>query len=137
MLMPMFFLFAVGYAFGSLILWILLEQITQKFHFRQQANPDEQQTAGSSYPWLASIIIAAAFVLPLIPAHPVPDIGNWEAMLGRTLMLLSSYFILSLVCWIRMAMRPSLPTLYLAITGMIMSGLSFGLLILLGAASPS
>ena len=137
MLLPMFVTFAFCYALGSLLLWVTLKQITQKFQFRQPSSSDEQQKVRSSYPWLPSVVIAAAFALPFIPAHPAPNIDNWGAMLSRTSMLMGTYGIMSLACWIRMAIRPTLLTLYLAINGMIMCGLSVCLLILIGGASPS
>ena len=114
-----------------------LKAITQNSRFRKPASPNEQQAALSSYPWLLNVIIAATFLLPFIPAYPAPNVGNWGAMLTRTSILIFVYGILSLACWIRMAVRPTLLTLCLAINGMILCGLSVLLLLLIGGASPS
>ena len=104
-----------------------------------QANLSEKQAVGTSSasPVIASAIMGAAFALPFIPAHPAPDVGNWIAMMDRTSMLVGAYGLLSLVCWIVMAVRPTLLTLYIAINGMILCGLGVCLLLLIGAASPA
>ena len=133
----MFFNWIIGYLLVSFLLWTILKAITQNSRFRQPVSPNEQQAARSSYPWLLNAIIAATFFLPFIPAYPAPNVGNWGAMLTRTSILIFGYGILSLACWIRMAIRPTLLTLYLAINGMILCGLSVLLLLLIGGASPS
>ena len=135
--LQMFFNWIIGYLLGSLLLWTILKAITQNSRFRKPASPNEQQAVRSSYPWLLNVIIAATFLLPFIPAYPAPNVGNWGAMLTRTSILIFVYGILSLACWIRMAVRPTLLTLYLAINGMILCGLSVLLLLLIGGASPS
>ena len=135
--LPMFFNWIIGYLLVSLLLWTILKAITQNSRFRRPASPNVQQAARSSYPWLLNAIIAATFFLPFIPAYPAPNVGNWGAMLTRTSILIFGYGILSLACWIRMAVRPTLLTLYLAINGMILCGLSVLLLLLIGGASPS
>ena len=131
----MFFNWIIGYLLVSLLLWTILKALTQNSRFRKPASPNEQQAARSSYPWLLNVIIAATFLLPFIPAYPAPNVGNWGAMLTRTSILIFVYGILSLACWIRMAVRPTLLTLYLAINGMILCGLSVLLLLLVGGAS--
>ena len=138
MLTTIYVRFLLFYIFGALFLWTILNSITRKFRFRQKAAPDEKQAAPDS---VSAVIISAfigvAFALPFIPAHPEPNVGNWTAMLTRISILMGAYGILSLVCWIRMATRPTLLALYLAINAMIMCGLSFCLLMFIGAASPS
>ena len=78
MLMPMFVMFVVCYLLGSLLLWAILKQITQKFHFRQQPTSDKPRAARGTpaSAVVISVMIGGIFALPFIPAHPAPNIDN-------------------------------------------------------------
>ena len=87
------------------------------------------------YPWLISLGLAVALILPFaIPANP--GVANYGLLLSRLLCMVVVTGVVSLFYWIRFIRKRNLRELYLAIIGMLTSGAGFYYGLLAGAASP-
>ena len=133
-LLPILIITIIFHLIASGIVWIILQELTKKFSFRNSGSLDIQ---GNRYPWLLSLLLTVALILAfVIPGYPIPDVRNYGFMLSKFLFLVCGSGLFSLGCWIRMIIKPELRTLHLAIIGMLTSAVGFFFLVFVGSASP-
>jgi len=126
----------ISHLMGSGLVWVILEMVTTNFKFRKTKTSDQKRRRRTLFTLLLTVLFAWAMLFPFIPAYPIPDVENWSVMLERLLALAVFSGLLSLGCWIQMARRPELHTLYYAVIAMLTGMVSVVFLVLVGLASP-
>ena len=115
----------------ALFIWFILEGFTRKRSFRENSS---SRLSVNRYPWLISLGLAVALILPFaIPGYPNPGVANYRLLLSRLLCMVVGTGVISLVYWIRFIRGPNLRDLYLAVIGMLTSGTGFYFGLLVGA----
>ena len=132
-LLPILIITIIFHLIASGIVWIILQELTKKFSFRNSGSLDIQ---GNRYPWLLSLLLTVSLLLPFAMGYLDPDIRNYGIVLSSFLFLACASGLFSLGCWIRMIIKPELRTLHLAIIGMLTSAIGLIFLVYAGAASP-
>ena len=132
-LLPILIITIVFHLIATGIVWIILQELTKKFSFRNTGPSDKPE---NRYPWMLSLILTLSFLLPLVMGTPDPDIDNYGTTLSSFLFIAYASGLFSLGCWIRMIIKPELRTLHLAILGMLTAGTGLVFLFFVGAASP-
>ena len=113
----------------ALFIWCILKRFTKKRSFREKSS---SRLLVNRYPWLISLGLAVALILPFaIPANP--GVANYGLLLSRLLCMVVGTGVISLVYLIRFIREPNLRDLYLAIIGMLTSGVGFCYGLLVGA----
>lgn len=132
-LLPILIITIILHLIATGIVWIILQELTKKFSFRNTGPSDK---SGNRYPCMLSLILSVSFLLPFVMGSPDPDIDNYGITLSSFLFIAYASGLISLGCWIRMIKKPKLRTLHLAIVGMLTSGIGLVFLFFAGAASP-
>ena len=115
----------------ALFIWFILEGFTRKRSFRENSS---SRLSVNRYPWLISLGLAVALILPFaILGYSNPGIASYRLLLSSLLCIVVGTGMISLVYWIRFIREPNLRDLYLAIIGMLTSGAGFCYGLLVGA----
>ena len=130
-----FFIITVGlHQLGAFVIWAILEVSTRNFGFR---NRDSSESIEPPYPLRISLLFSISLILPFaIPGYPNPDVANYGLLLSGLLCMVVVTGVVSLFYWIRFLRKRNLRELYLAIIGMLTSGVGFYYGLLAGTASP-
>ena len=132
-LLPILIITIIFHLIASGIVWIILQELTKKFSFRNSGSLDIQ---GNRYPWLLSLLLTVSWLLPFVMGYKDADIRNYGIVLSSLLFLVFASGLFSLGCWIRMIKKPELRTIHLAVIGMLTSAIGLIFLFFAGAASP-
>ena len=132
-LLPILIITIIFHLIATGIVWIILQELTKKFSFRNTGPSDK---SGNRYPWMLSLILTLSFLLPFVIGSPDSDIDNYGIILSSFLFIAYASGVFSLGCWIRMIIKPELRTLHLAIVGMLTAGTGLVFLFFAGTASP-
>ncbi len=133
--MLVFFIITIGlHQLGALVIWTILEFSTRNFHFR---NSDSSDPTRPRYPTRFSLLASFALISPfLIPGYPIGDVANYELLLSRMGWIVLGTASCSLYFGARFKSSRDLKDIFLAIVGILTSGVALFFLFTMAVASP-
>ena len=122
----------MAHLLGSLVIWMILKAVTASSSFRQADKSTDER-----FPTLfSSLFFGFNLVMLAILFREVEGVDHWLKAFYGSSFLAATYGIVLVACCIQLSKARSLPVMYAAVYSAIGLCVSFGLLILVGSASP-
>jgi len=122
----------MAHLLGSLVIWMILKAVTASSSFRQADKPTDDR-----FPTLFSgLFFGFNLVMLAILFKDADGVDMWLKAFYGSLFLVGTYGIVLVACFIQLSKARSLQVMYAAAYSAIGLCVSFGLLMLVGSASP-